>query len=194
MAGSGMRIAARTGAPVTPSMPHSSRQSRQKHSSAGKRHSAVYSRGVFSRMSNRAFFAMGFGLLALYCLALPLCTRVWMILLAQLLGGASRTLLYTQLMALCPAKVEPGQKTTAVGVFQSRLEADTGTCAGNVNSGDVVEKEAGFQLHAARFVLHERHTRHTRCCSSHALYYPLDPYLLHPVTRADGELVAGTEF
>lgn len=86
---------------------------------AGTAASAVYSRGVFSRMSNRAFFAMGFGLLALYCLALPLCTRVWMILLAQLLGGASRTLLYTQLMALCPARVEPGQKTTAVGVFQS---------------------------------------------------------------------------
>jgi len=36
-----------------------------------------------------------------------------------LLGGASRTLLYTQQMALCTAKVAPEQKTTAVGVFQS---------------------------------------------------------------------------
>jgi MFS family permease len=62
---------------------------------------------------------MGFGLFAVYCLALPLCQNVWLILLAQLLGGASRTLLYTQQMALCTATIKPEQKTTAVGVFQS---------------------------------------------------------------------------
>ena len=86
---------------------------------AGTAASAVYGRGAFKRMSDRAFLAMGFGTFALYCLALPLCKSVWMILLAQLLGGMSRTLLYTQTMALCTAKVEPAHKTTAVGVFQS---------------------------------------------------------------------------
>ena len=40
-------------------------------------------------------------------------------LAAQLLGGMSRTLLYTQQMALCTATIKPEQKTTAVGVFQS---------------------------------------------------------------------------
>ena len=86
---------------------------------AGTAASTVYSKGVFSRMSDRAFMAMGFGLFALYCLVLPLCTQVWMILLAQLLGGMSRTLLYTQQMAMCTATIRPEQKTTAVGVFQS---------------------------------------------------------------------------
>lgn len=86
---------------------------------AGTAASTVYSRGVFSRMSDRAFLAMGFGLFAVYCLALPLCRNVWLILLAQLLGGMSRSLLYTQLMALCTATTAPQQKTTAVGVFQS---------------------------------------------------------------------------
>lgn len=86
---------------------------------AGTAASAVYSKGVFSRMSDRAFMAMGFGLFALYCLMLPLCRSVWMILLAQLLGGMSRTLLYTQQMAMCTATIAPEKKTTAVGVFQS---------------------------------------------------------------------------
>ncbi len=86
---------------------------------AGTTISTVYSKGVFSRMSDRAFMMMGFGTFALYCLTLPLCTQVWMILLAQVLGGASRTLLYTQQMALCTATIKPEQKTTAVGVFQS---------------------------------------------------------------------------
>ena len=86
---------------------------------AGTTASTVYSKGVFSRMSDRAFMMMGFGLFAVYCLALPLCQNVWLILLAQLLGGASRTLLSTQQMALCTATIEPEQKTTAVGVFQS---------------------------------------------------------------------------
>ncbi len=86
---------------------------------AGTAASAVYSKGVFGRMSDRAFSVMGYALFAAYCLLLPLCTQVWMILLAQLIGGASRTLLYTQQMALCSQKVKPEQKTTAVGVFQS---------------------------------------------------------------------------
>ena len=86
---------------------------------AGTTASTVYSKGVFSKMSDRAFMVMGFGTFALYCLILPLCTQVWMILAAQLLGGMSRTLLYTQQMALCTATIKPEQKTTAVGVFQS---------------------------------------------------------------------------
>ena len=86
---------------------------------AGTAASAIYGKGAFKRMNDRTFLAMGFGTFALYCLALPLCKSVWMILLAQLLGGMSRTLLYTQTMALCTAKVEPQHKTTAVGVFQS---------------------------------------------------------------------------
>jgi len=86
---------------------------------AGTAASAIYGRGAFRRMSDRAFLAAGFGTFALYCLALPLCKSVWMILLAQLLGGMSRTLLYTQTMALCTATVAPEHKTTAVGVFQS---------------------------------------------------------------------------
>ena len=86
---------------------------------AGTAASAIYGRGAFRRMSDRAFMAMGFGTFALYCLALPLCKSVWLILPAQLLGGMSRTLLYTQQMAMCTATVAPEHKTTAVGVFQS---------------------------------------------------------------------------
>ncbi len=86
---------------------------------AGTTASAVYGKGVFSRMSDRTFMAVGFGTFAVYCLMLPLCKSVWMILIAQLIGGMSRTLLYTQQMALCTQTVAPEQKTTAVGVFQS---------------------------------------------------------------------------
>lgn len=81
--------------------------------------STLFSRGVFSRMSERAFWAMGFGILALYCLALPLCHGLVLIVLAQLVGGVGRTLLYTHQMAVCSADVPAQSKTTAMGVFQS---------------------------------------------------------------------------
>ena len=81
--------------------------------------STLFSRGLFSRMSERAFWAMGFGVLALYCLMLPVCNGLVLIILAQLLGGVGRTLLYTHQMAVCSADVPPESKTTAMGVYQS---------------------------------------------------------------------------
>ena len=107
---------------------------------AGTAASAVYGKGVFSRMSDRTFMAMGFGMFALYCLMLPLCKSVWMILIAQLVGGMSRTLLYTQQMALCTQTVKPEQKTTAVGVFQSIYSL--GMTVGPVVMGWVLEMTA----------------------------------------------------
>ena len=107
---------------------------------AGTTASAVYGRGVFSRLSDRTFMAMGFGTFALYCLVLPLCQNVWLILLAQLVGGVSRTLLYTQQMALCTQTVAPEHKTTAVGVFQSIYSL--GMTVGPVVMGWVLELTA----------------------------------------------------
>ena len=81
--------------------------------------STLFSRGIFSRLSERAFCAMGFGVLVLYCVMLPACRGLMLIILAQLLGGAGRTLLYTHQMAVCSADVPPESKTTAMGVYQS---------------------------------------------------------------------------
>lgn len=81
--------------------------------------STLFSKGVFSRMSERGFWALGFGVLALYCLMLPVCNGLALIILAQLVGGVGRTLLYTHQMAVCSDDVPPQSKTTAMGVFQS---------------------------------------------------------------------------
>lgn len=79
----------------------------------------AYSRGWFSRMSNSAFLCLSFGLMAVYCLMLPVCKSTALIILAQLVGGLGRTLAFTHLMASAPSKVEPSQKTTALGIYQS---------------------------------------------------------------------------
>lgn len=86
---------------------------------AGVAGSTAFSKGLFSRMRERTFMALGFAVLAAYCAMLPLCTSLAAIILAQLVGGVGRTLLYTHLMAVSPAKVSAEQKTTAMGVFQS---------------------------------------------------------------------------
>lgn len=86
---------------------------------AGVLASSLFSKGLFSRMSERAFWAMGFAVLALYCLALPVCSGLVLIILAQLVGGAGRTLLYTHQMAVCSADVPARSKTTAMGIYQS---------------------------------------------------------------------------
>ena len=86
---------------------------------AGVLASSLFSKGLFSRMSERAFWAMGFAVLALYCLALPVCSGLVLIILAQLVGGAGRTLLYTHQMAVCSADVPAESKTTAMGIYQS---------------------------------------------------------------------------
>lgn len=79
----------------------------------------TYGRGALRRMSERAQLVLGFGMMTLYCALLPLCAAPWQIAMAQLLGGASRSVMYTLLMAVAPAEIPAESKTTANGVFQS---------------------------------------------------------------------------
>lgn len=86
---------------------------------AGVAGSWMYSRDWFSRLSESAFLCLSFGLMAIYCLMLPLCQSTVLIILAQLVGGLGRTLAFTHLMASAPSRVDPSQKTTALGIYQS---------------------------------------------------------------------------
>lgn len=79
----------------------------------------AYGRGVLRRVSERAQLVLGFGMMSLYCALLPLCAAPWQIAMAQLLGGAARSVMYTLLMAVAPAEIPAESKTTANGVFQS---------------------------------------------------------------------------
>lgn len=81
--------------------------------------STAFSKGLFSRMSERAFMTLGFAVLAAYCALLPLCRGVVSIALVQVIGGIGRTLIYTHLMAVNSTDVPAEQKTTAMGIFQS---------------------------------------------------------------------------
>lgn len=86
---------------------------------AGVAASSAFSKGLFSRLTERMFLALVFGVLLIYCAVLPLCRNVVTLMLAQLLCGAGRSLIYTLLMAVAPAEAKPEQKTTAMGIFQS---------------------------------------------------------------------------
>ncbi len=85
---------------------------------AGVLASTLFSRGLFRRISERAFCAMGFGVMALYCAMMPVCSGVWMVIAAQMVGGVGRTLLYTYQMAVCAQDVPAQSKATATGIYQ----------------------------------------------------------------------------
>jgi len=104
---------------------------------AGVAASSAFAKGVFSRMTERAFLAMAFGVIALYCAVLPLCRSMIMIVFAQLLGGVGRTLVYTHLMAVCSAEAKPEQKTTAMGIFQSLYSV--GMTLGPIVMGNILD-------------------------------------------------------
>jgi len=78
----------------------------------------AYAQGALKKLTERGQLLVAFGVMTLYCLLLPLCRAPWQVAAVQLLGGMSRSIMYTLLMAIAPAKVSPDAKTTAVGVFQ----------------------------------------------------------------------------
>lgn len=78
----------------------------------------AYAQGALKKLSERGQLMVAFGVMTLYCVLLPLCRAPWQVALVQLLGGMSRSIMYTLLMAIAPARVSPDAKTTAVGVFQ----------------------------------------------------------------------------
>lgn len=79
----------------------------------------AYAQGALKKLSERMQLVVAFGVMALYCALLPLCRAPWQIAMVQMLGGVSRSIMYTLLMAVAPAQIPPEAKTTATGVFQS---------------------------------------------------------------------------
>ncbi len=102
--------------------------------------SAAFSKGLFSRISERAFMALGFTAFAAYCVLVPFCQSIAAVACVQVLGGVARTLLYTYLMAANSTDVPSGQKTTAMGIFQSLYSL--GMTAGPIVMGRIMDASA----------------------------------------------------
>jgi len=117
---------------------------------AGTIFNSLYSRGLFSRMSDRMLLAWGFGIMAFYCAIMPMCHSLIAILIAQFVGGIGRAIGYTHLMAICNEKAAPDQKTTAMGVFQSLYSI--GTTLGPVVMGLLIDMSGGSYGFAFRVI------------------------------------------
>lgn len=101
----------------------------------------AYAQGVMKKLSERWQLVVAFGVMAVYCALLPLCSAPWHVALVQLVGGISRSLAYTLLMAIAPAQIPPEAKTTATGVFQSVYSL--GMTAGPVVMGHLLDASGG---------------------------------------------------
>ena len=67
----------------------------------------------------RVLLLSGFGLLAVYCVLIPLCPSVAYMYPVQLMGGFGNGIVFSLLMAYSIGGVDPQKKSTAMGVFQS---------------------------------------------------------------------------
>lgn len=101
----------------------------------------AYAQGALKNLSERKQLMLGFGVLTLYCALLPMCHAPWQIAVVQLLGGMSRSILYTLLMAVAPAQIPSEAKTTATGVFQSVYSL--GMTGGPVVMGWLIDGSGG---------------------------------------------------
>ncbi|MBE5779869.1 MAG: MFS transporter [Clostridiales bacterium] len=86
---------------------------------AGMLASWLTGRKMFARWKDKTLLASGFGMMAVYCLLLPVMQSPAGVIGVQLLGGFGRTVLYTLLMDKAIQGIAPNQKTTAMGIFQS---------------------------------------------------------------------------
>jgi len=104
----------------------------------------AYAQGMMRKLSERAQLVVAFGVMALYCALLPLCAAPWQIAVVQLVGGASRSIMYTLLMAVAPAEIAPESKTTANGVFQSVYSL--GMTGGPMVMGRLIDASGSYSV------------------------------------------------
>lgn len=111
---------------------------------AGLLASWLVGRKAFAGWADGTLLASGFGVMAVYCLLLPLCKSPLMVILMQMLGGFGRTLLYTLLMDKAIQGIPANQKTTAMGIFQSVYSL--GMTFGSVVMGWLLDGFGGYGM------------------------------------------------
>lgn len=75
--------------------------------------------GFIRKQKRVKIYAAGFVLLAVYCVLIGFAPNVYVIFLAQLIGGFGNSLLFATLMSACIESIEPERKSTAMGLFQA---------------------------------------------------------------------------
>lgn len=75
---------------------------------------------AFIKRRKRSLICLGgFAMMALYCLMIGFAPNIYIIFLAQLIGGFGHSLVFAILMSACVEEIEPERKATAMGLFQA---------------------------------------------------------------------------
>ena len=74
---------------------------------------------ILQRVEGKYLVILGFSLISIYCILVPLTTSVWQLFLVQTLGGSGNTLAFSLLMGLSVLKVAQEKRGAAMGFFQS---------------------------------------------------------------------------
>lgn len=71
------------------------------------------------RIGKKNTILIGFFFSSLFCLIMPFINHLWLLYIAQIASGVSRSMVFPLLMGLCIHDIEQEKRATAMGIFQS---------------------------------------------------------------------------
>ena len=74
---------------------------------------------IIQRVDAKDLVVLGFSLLSLYCILVPLTSAVWQLFSVQVIGGAGNTLTFSLLMGMSLRNVPTEKRGAAMGFYQS---------------------------------------------------------------------------
>lgn len=86
---------------------------------AGLVASSFISSKLMARVGDKRLTLLGFVLMGVYCVAIPLCSSLWEIYIWQFVGGLGRSFILTLMMSSAIRFISPEKKSTAMGFYQS---------------------------------------------------------------------------
>ena len=113
---------------------------------AGLIASSFISTGWAVRIGDKTITLIGFLLMGVYCVAIPLCGSLWAIYLWQFVGGLGRSFIMTLMMSSAIRFIVPEKKSTAMGIYQSIYSL--GMTVGPMLMGTLIDLGSGSYLPA----------------------------------------------
>ena len=98
--------------------------------------------GYFRNIDDKRLLLIGFVVLIVYCVGIPMSKTLFLLYIIQLIGGFGRSMLMTLLMSNAVKYVPSAQRSTAMGVYQSVYSL--GMTLGPVMMGAMLDLSGSF--------------------------------------------------
>jgi MFS family permease len=100
--------------------------------------------GHFRNINDKLMVVLGFIMLVVYCVGIPLSGSLFLLYIFQSIGGFGRSMLMTILMSNAVKYISPKQRSTAMGVYQSIYSL--GMTLGPIMMGGMLDLSGSFLI------------------------------------------------